>query len=76
MLRLNSSHRFCSSNTNGKEVEADEEESADALAKTILKLQHDALEISSRGQPEKCAQARATSDVPLFQFRATACILR
>lgn len=57
VLRYGSRHHFCNSTTTEKDTEEHDEDPDEALSMTVLKLQHDALEISSNGHPEKCAQA-------------------
>lgn len=55
-LHHSSRQRF-SNATPSDEGSEGEDEASEALATTLLKLQHDALEMSGNGHPEKCAQA-------------------
>eukprot|EP00892_Ulva_mutabilis_P006102 jgi/Ulvmu1/3864/UM018_0083.1 len=53
--RVSVSRQFSTTTTPGKQT-GTENDDTDALAKTVLKLQHDALEISSNGHPEKASK--------------------
>lgn len=64
VLQLSSRHRFSNATPIDQGLES-EDEGSEALATTLLKLQHDALEISGNGHPEKCAQASTDITWPM-----------